>query len=376
MKYNTVFPYFSKDDIDTILGQFRDVLAGNGLLTMGSAVQEFEKNFAHYLGVPYAVATNSCTSALEIALRCIEFNPGDEVIVPVQTFIATGSCVVNSGGKVVFCEIDENFLLDFEDLKRRITSKTRAVMMVHFCGLIHPQIMQIKDFLKKRGIVLIEDAAHAPGAKIDGVFAGTIGDIGCFSFFSTKIITTGEGGMFTTQDQAMAKKASSLRNRGLDVDAGREIYSRMGGNRRMSEIQGILGRQHLKSLETFLTRRNQLAEIYRGKLRSLVDRKIIRFQDVSRGARHAYWRFLVFLQATPITRDVIRQKMAESEVVIDWPYDPMLPFQPVFQNLYGTKPGDFPRSENLSQMHFCLPLHMGLNESDIEFIADRLLEVF
>ena len=202
MKYNTASPYFFDEDIDDILPKIKKILKGDGLLTKGPKVKEFEKLFSQYVASKYCIAVNSGTSALEIVLKAIGINTSDEVIIPAQTFVSTGSCVTNNGGTPIFCEIDENYLMDFDDLKRKITAKTKAVIIVHYCGLIHPKILEIKAYLKERNIYFIEDAAHAHGAKIDDKFAGNIGDFGCFSFYSTKIMTTGgEGGAITLNNE-------------------------------------------------------------------------------------------------------------------------------------------------------------------------------
>ena len=187
-KYNTAFPYFPKDDIEEILKDTREMLNGNKMLTMGENVQKFEKDFSAYCQSNYAVATNSCTSALEIALSSLNLTSEDQVIVPVQTFVATGSCVLKSGAKIVFCDVDDDFLLDFEFMKRLINKNTKAVIIVHFAGMISTNIIKIRDYLKEKNIILIEDDAHAHGATFGDLKAGNIGDIGCFSFYSTKIM--------------------------------------------------------------------------------------------------------------------------------------------------------------------------------------------
>ena len=224
MKFNTAFPYFPEEDIENILREFRKLLAGEGLLSMGKYVQEFEKNFANYIGVKYAIATTSCTSALETILTAIGVGHGDEVIVPSQTFIATASAVIRRGARPVFAEINNYFLLDFEDMKSKITGNTKAVIWVHFAGLLDENLLEIKSWLKERGIILIEDAAHAHGASLENKKAGSIGDAAAFSFYPTKNMTTGEGGMITTDDKLIAQKCRSIGSRGLDLQAGYEIF--------------------------------------------------------------------------------------------------------------------------------------------------------
>lgn len=373
MRYNTAAPYFPEEDIQEIADKIIDILRGNGMLTMGEYVAKFEKKFADYIGCSYAIATNSCTSALEICLNAIGVNEADEVIVPVQTFFATGSSIATCGATPVFCEIDENFLICFEDLKKKITLKTKAVIIVHFAGLIHQDIFEIRDYLKERNIYLIEDAAHAHGARINGIQAGNIGDFGCYSFYSTKIITTGEGGMITTNNLEFYEKCNSLRNRGLDVNAPNEIFNNIGSNRRFTELQAILGLYQLKRLELFVEHRNRLAEIYKKKLNLLHAAGKIKFQVVSDNIRHSYWRFVVFLSEN-IDRELVKQKMANNGIKIDSPYYPLLHLQPIFKKIYNSKEGLLPYAEKLTKQHICLPIHLKIELQDAEFIATSLEE--
>lgn len=371
MKYNIASPYFPDEDIDAISDQIRALLRGDGLLSMGQNVIAFEKEFARQVGTRYAVATSSCTSALEISLQAIGIEDDDEVIVPVQTFIATGSAVVRCGAKPVFCEVNENFLIDVDDVKRRITSRTKAVVVVHFAGLVHPGIVELKRYLGNRGIRLVEDAAHAHGATVAGVPVGGLGDIACFSFYSTKIMTTGEGGMLTTNDEAIYRSCASLRSRGLDVDAHNEIYSNLGMNARITEIQGILGRHQLRRLESFVGHRNRVASRYAESLKPLLDEDMIRLQRIQAGSRHAYWRYVIFLD-NGIDRSAVIRRMLESEIKVDAPYEPLLHLQPVFKKMYGTSEGMFPYSEDYAKRHICLPMHMQITEEHASYIGEAL----
>lgn len=373
MNFSTVRPFFPPEDIKKILLEFRYILKGKGVLTMGPRVREFESAFAEYNGTRYAVATNSCTSALEIALRALGIGRGDEVIVPVQTFIATGSCVLKAQASVKFCNVDHNFQLDIADLKKRITRKTRAVILVHFAGLIHPQIFSLKKFLRQKGIYLIEDAAHACGAMINGRHAGSLGDVGCFSFFSTKIITTGEGGMITTNDKRIFSLCSSMRNRGLDLGSPQEQYSILGGNSRMSEVQAIMGYYQLKRLETFVKQRNIAAGIYRKTLRPLEKQGIIAFQDYPQSVRHAYWKFIIFLKDAAVSRETLKIELRKKGVAIDWPYQPLLHLQPLFNYRRVVKNAFFDASEKLAETHFCVPIHAGVTAAHAKQIARLLL---
>lgn len=372
MKYSTAFPFFPAKDIDEILKQFRDILEGREMLTMDKNVAAFEKEFGQFVEAKYAVAMSSCTSGLETCLRALNIGQQDEVIVPVQTFIATGSCVVRNGSRVIFCETDDNFLIDFNDMKKKITARTKAVIMVHFAGLIHPQIDEIYQYLKQNHIYLIEDAAHAHGAKAGRLFAGNLADMACFSFFSTKNMTTGEGGMITTNNERLYQLCNSMRNRGADVWNDPNVFSEVGSNYRITEFQAILGRYQLKRIEEFVYRRNSVAETYRSALFPLVEERKIRFQTIPAGFRHAYWRFSVFVQNERIDLHQLQERLAIRGIPIDFPYTPLLHLQPIFQKLYGIKHGSFPKTEQLATRHFCLPMHPLLTNDDAGEIAEIL----
>jgi perosamine synthetase len=371
-KYQMAFPYFPQDDVEDILLQFREILEGRAMLTMGRQVVAFEQEFAKYTGVKYAVVTNSCTSALEIVLTAMGVGDGDEVIVPVQTFIATGTAAAMAGARVVFCGTDDNFVLDVEDLKRRISPKTRAVIWVHFAGLAHPNVVEIRSFLKQRGIALIEDAAHAHGAMVHGVKAGALGDAACFSFFSTKIMTTGEGGMITTDNEELYKKCASLRDRGADVWGNSGQFCLKGSNRRMTEFQAVMGRSQLRRLEEFMVIRNTVAAVYKQRLASLEKKGVLRFQAVPDGCRHAYWRFSVFLYSDKMSLTVLQQKMAERGIPVDFPYSPLLHLQPAFVG--KDQPDDFSATTSFWARHFCLPMHARITAADAAIIAQALAE--
>jgi perosamine synthetase len=373
MKYNTALPYFPVEDIDYILREFKKLLAGEGLLSMGKFVHEFEKKFGNYIGTKHAIATTSCTSALETILAAYNIKEGDEVIVPSQTFIATASAVAQRGAIPVFSEINNNFLLDFEDMKTRVTDKTKAVILVHFAGFIDDKILEIKSWLNERKILLVEDAAHAHGASLNNKKAGNIGDVAAFSFYSTKNMTTGEGGMITTNDNTIAEKCASIRSRGLDMQAEDEIFKVLGSNQRVTEIQALMGLSQLKRLDEFVSHRNKIADIYTQCLQSLELAGAIRLVRVNHKDVHAYWRYVLFLTSGQ-DRNIIRQNMGSHSIKIDWAYHPLVHLQPIMRKRYGTNVGDLPFSEYLAETHLCLPVHLGVSEEDARYIGNTLVE--
>lgn len=373
IRYAMALPFFPEKDIEPILTKFRAILRGEGLLSMGENVKLFESKFAKHAGSAHAVATNSCSAALEIALRAIGLKAGDEVVVPAETFIATGAAVVMEGGRPVFAEMNpETFCLSAADLKMRITGRTKAVIIVHMAGLVTPEIYEIMDFCRRRDIVLIEDAAHAPGASLDGRHAGTFGQIGCFSFYPTKVITTGEGGMLLTNDTDIYARANSYRNRGLDLTSCKEAYAHLGTNNRMTEFAAILGLSQLRRMDDFVAKRNGIANVYSRALQNFD--KLAKPLSRPPNAIHSYWRYLVRLNER-IDREMVRTKMAEEGIVIDWAYDPPLHLQSLFKKLYGHKDGDLPVTEKAMKHFVCLPIHAGLSEEDAGVIVNAFKNI-
>ena len=373
LKYNTARPCFHEDDIDYILDEFRDLLAGGGLLSMGRHVKEFEFQFAEYIGVEHAIATSSCTAALETILAAAGIGPGDEVIIPVQTFIASASSIMRVGARPVFAEINGQFLLDFDDLKSRVTPKTKAVITVHFAGLIDEHIFEMKTWLNAKGILLVEDSAHAHGASLSGVKAGNIGNAGAFSFYATKNMTTGEGGMITSNDKEFSMKCASIRSRGVDLKADSEQFNELGGNFRMTEVQALMGKAQLRRLDEFVKHRQGISKVYD---ESLMDSGGGLVQPIKYNREtivHAYWRYVVFL-ADRHDRNKIRQEMANQSIKVDWPYYPLVHLQPIIKKVYGIDSGYRSFSENLAGSHICLPMHLGISPEDAHYISRSLIK--
>ena len=364
----TAFPYFPPEEQEWLSRELSQIL--NAQLAMGPRVAQFEKEFAAYCGQPYGIAFPSCTSALEAVLLALGVGPGDEVLVPVQTFIATGMVVNLTGARPVFTEIAaDTFSMDFEHAWARVNERTRGAIVVHFGGYISPQLPEFIERMHASGCFVIEDAAHAPGAELDGKRAGSFGDAGCFSFYPTKIITTGEGGMAVTARDDVAKTVRSLQNRGRDMNNPAESYVLAGRNNRFTEIAAAMGSSQLRSLPEFLERRRSVAAIY--------DELLLRSELfvpllAENGSNPSYWRYV----ATPtvaIDRAVLRDKLAADKISIDWAYDPPLHLQPVFRNLLHTAPGMLPVSESIMSRHICLPVHARMRNEDAEFVIERLL---
>lgn len=369
MKYSSAFPFFPKKEINSILEKTKCILEGKSMLSMGQYVKEFEEKFAKYCNVNYAISTNSCTSALRVALKSLGLKKTDEVIIPAQTFFANLSSVVNIQAIPVVCDVDENFLFDYKSIKKLISNNTKAVVVVHFAGLISEDIFRLRAFLKKRNIALIEDCSHAHGAiatdKNGNKFkAGSIGDIGCFSFFSTKVMTTAEGGAIICNDEKIANFCKSYRNRGIDCKEQGENFIYYGENFRFTDFAALLGLSQLSNLEKFLNHRNKIANIYKEELLTLEEKNIISFQKIPSNFRHSYWRFIVFLHKHNPKQ--IIQKLKDNGINADAPYYPLIHNQPILNTHKRLK-----KADKLSLLHICLPIHLKINKKDAKIIAKQ-----
>jgi len=254
-------PYFPRTDIEEMKKHLDRILT-SGMLTLGEYTKNFERQFGDLVRVRRAIAVNSGTSALEIALRAHGLKQGDEVILPTNTFGATCAAAIFAGGKPVITDVSPSTLtIDTKSVERAITSKSRGVMAVHIGGLICPEVERIRELCDQRGLFLVEDAAHAHGSKIDGKSAGSLSSAGCFSFYPTKVVSSGEGGMITTDSEDLASTACILRDQGKESFSSNVIV-KLGYNWRMPEICAALGVVQLRRLPEFIERRNAIARIY------------------------------------------------------------------------------------------------------------------
>lgn len=223
----------------------------------GNVVETFEKEFAEYIGVKHAIAVNSGTAALHISIASLDIGPGDEVIIPPFTFIATASSILHNNAIPIFADIDnQSYTLDPESVKKKISNKTRAIIPVHLAG-ITADMGPLLDIAKENNLHIIEDACQSHGAKYNGKKVGSIGDLGTFSFYPSKNMTTGEGGIVTTNSSKLARQCRLLRHHG---EPYWYAYNRLGWNYRMTEIQGALGRVQLKKLDEYIRIRNENAQ--------------------------------------------------------------------------------------------------------------------
>ena len=265
MKIPAAKIYFPEESRKKILEQIDGVLQ-TGQLTLGKYGQEFEEKFAEYTGAKYGVAVNSGTSSLEIILRALNVE-GSSVIVPTNTFFATPASVIHAGGKVILADNTDNLCLDPESVREKIQSDTKGVIIVHIGGVIPPQIWEIQKICDEQNLFLIEDAAHAHGSTLDRKMAGSFSQAASFSFYPTKVMTSGEGGMITTNDETIYQRALVFRDQGKAGFFG-NVHTEIGYNWRMSEIHAVIGLAQFALLEEFIQDRRRIARICLRKTRS------------------------------------------------------------------------------------------------------------
>ncbi len=340
----------------------------SGWLTMGPKTKIFERRFAKYIGVRYAIALNSCTAALHLALLAHDVGPGDEVILPSFTFAATANMVVNVGARPVFADIEpDTFNLDPLDISRKITKRTRAIIPVHLAG--HPaDLLEIMKIAKRYRFVVIEDAAHAVGSKLNGKRIGTFGNTTCFSFYATKTMTTGEGGMLTTDNAKIADFVEKNRLHGISKDAWKR-YTKVGSWRyeveysgwkyNMTDIQASLGIHQLKKVNSFIRKRNLLALVYDKELSSI---KGITRPVKQNGVKHAYHLYPILINA--FGRDIFIKRMSKQKIGTSVHFLP-LHLQPFYRKRFGYRKGDLPITEEIAQRIVSLPLYPAMSDDDV-----------
>jgi dTDP-4-amino-4,6-dideoxygalactose transaminase len=333
-----------------------DVLK-SGWLTEGPVTQEFEKKFAGIVNAEHSIAVCNCTLAMELALRCLNIGEGDEVIVPDFTHPATAQAVAWTGAEPVFVDVDVNsYNIDFDEVEKAITDRTKCVIPVSWGG--NPLDTRLLNDLKDRyGIYIIEDAACSIGAEFNGVKTGSMADISCFSFHPRKIITTGEGGMITTDNDEWAEKMSSLKKFGEGKEDGQLVFQRMGTNYKLCNILSAIGLAQLEKLEGILKRRIELAEKYNEILsKSMEIRPPIRDNN----AKHVYQTYAALVEKEG-ARDMILKELRGKGIEVQiGTYS--LSNQPAFKHM--NKVGNLNNSVRLFHNLLALPMSNSMTMDD------------
>lgn len=332
----------------------------------GKEIKEFEEMLANYVGTRYALSFNSGSSALFANLLAIDVK-GGEVILPSLTFIATADSVVNAGAKPVFADIErKTFGLSAEDVNERITSKTKAIIVMHFGGNVAIETKALKEIADDNKIPLIEDAAHALGALFHGEKAGTFGYSAMFSFSFNKIISTGEGGAIVTDSEKCYEKLSLLRSHG---QKGKDVIV-AGFNLRMSSITAALGVSQMKKVDMLIERRRKIASKYNDMLRNLP----VKCPYEPPNSKCVYQRYSILLESKE-ERDALQKFLKEKNIPSTISYPPIHLFS-FFREKYGYKEGDLPTTEEISKRILTLPFHPELTEEEIDYIVGNIKEFF
>jgi dTDP-4-amino-4,6-dideoxygalactose transaminase len=354
----------------------------SGWIGTGPRVERFQEMFKEYTGTAYALAVNSCTAALHLALVALEMGPGDEVITSPMTFAATANVITHVGAKPVFADIDPTTLdIDPEEVKKVITPRTKAIIPIHFAGRAC-DMDTINAIAEAHNLAVIEDAAHAAGTIYHGQHAGTIGDIGAFSFYATKNVVTGDGGMVTTSNAELAERIRVLSLHGLSKDAWKRYSSSgfqhydviyPGFKYNMTDMEAALGIHQLERLEANIARREEIWARYDEAFQDLPLEVPAPAEPDTRHARHLY-TLLVDIDAVDITRDEVLNALQAENIGTGVHYR-ALHLQPYYRDLLDHQPEDFPNTLHVSERTLSIPLSTLLTDEDVEDVIAALYRV-
>ena len=360
--------YFPEEDRRWVLEKVDEMLS-SGQLTLGKYGREFEQRFADYVGTKYAVAVNSGTSALEIMLRALDMG-GSSVIVPTNTFFATPASVIHASGKVIFADVTDNLCIDPESVRQRIQQDTKGVMIVHIGGIVPPQIEEIQQICEEHNLFLLEDAAHAHGSTLNGRKAGSFGIAAAFSFYPTKVMTSGEGGMITTNDENIYKRALVFRDQGK-AGPNDNVHTEIGYNWRMSEVHAAIGLSQLARLDEFIAHRRAIAGIYDRELGGV---EKLRLVEIPPEVKSNYYKYAAILDVD-IDRSSLKKELKEKYTVSlsGEVYELPCHLQPIFKGP-GSE-GSFPVAEDLCRRMVCLPVSAIMSEEEAEYVVDSLRKI-
>ncbi|WP_292365416.1 MULTISPECIES: DegT/DnrJ/EryC1/StrS family aminotransferase [unclassified Methanoculleus] len=360
MKIPVARPLVGEEEIAAVADVMR-----SGMLAQGSVVADFESRFADYCGATHAIGVNSGTAALHAALLAAGVGPGDSVVVPAFTFFATASSVSMCGATPLFADVDpETFNIDPDSVAALVRPDTRAIVGVHLFGQPF-DVSAVREVCDDHNLVLVEDAAQAHGAEYHGKRAGSLADLACFSFYPTKNMTTGEGGMVTTDDDGFAKQVRLLINHG---QSRKYLHSAVGYNYRMTNIAAAIGLVQLGRVEGFNERRIENARY--------LDRHLagtgLTTPHVAPGVRHVYHQYVTRLPASyPLTRDAFMNALAERGVGTAVHYPIPVNRQPVYEN----ERASCPVADDLAASVVSLPVHPAVTEEELAYICDAVREL-
>lgn len=360
-------PQIGKEEIEAVIkvlrnGPLTDALGG------GPAVTQFERNYADFAGVKHAVAVNTGTAALHSAMVAAGVKQDDEVILPSFTFVATAEAVVMAGGKPVFTDINpDTYNISPAEIEKNVTEKTRAIVPVDLFGL-SAEVESIRKIADEHGLAVVEDAAQAHGATYEGKAAGVFADTACWSFYASKNMTTGEGGVVTTDSDELAETLRLLRTHG---EKAKYASLMLGYNYRMSEMQAAIGIVQLEKLPSFVAKRRKNAKRLT-KLLAASDR--LKLPAESEERQHSWYLYTVRLQnATESERNKIVEKLKEKGIGAAAYYAHPVHLMPYYRETFGER--KLPETKKAAQQVFSLPIHPGVTEAQVDYIGEMLLSL-
>lgn len=363
----------------------------SGWLVQGPKVREFENKWSSFTGAKHSIAVTSCTSALHLSLAALGFERGDEAIVPAFTWISTANVIEHLGGKVIFCDIDLNtFNIDLDKIEEKITKRTKAILPVHLFGL-PVEMDPVLEIAQKHNLLVVEDAACGFGSRYKENHVGTLGNAGCFSFHPRKSITTGEGGMITTNDHLLAEKLQILRDHGASMsDLQRHLGNRpyllsdhpeAGYNQRMTDIQGALGSSQMDRASQILLERKRLAERYDEAFKDL---KWLRIPWREKSFEHAYQSYPCLFGINPHAPNSVaiankfRNQWMDNlfkEGISTRPATHAVHMLTYYSKKYRLKPLDFPNAFAADQLSISFPLFNGMRDEEQNHVIDKILQL-
>ena len=350
----------------------------------GKNAREFEKEFADFVGAKYAICTTNGTAALHLAMEGLNIPPGAEVITSAFTFIASANAICFGGGIPVFADIDpDTFNISPDNIEALITPKTKCILPIHIFGL--PSDMNaISDIAEDNELLVIEDACQAHGGRIDGKHAGTFGDVGCFSFYATKNMITGEGGMVVTDNEELATRIRSLKNHGRGPTGGYH-HHQIAYNFRLPDPLAAIGLIQLRKLPKMLQQRQKNAEAIRGTIKELESLKV---QKIPPGSTHGHYVCAPVLENPKMSIDAVIERLKSMNIASRRIYSVPCHQQPTYlkgiKNWRWSKYVNYPDyslislpiTERISRSHFEVPIHPGVTPDEIGIIQDALLNIF
>jgi dTDP-4-amino-4,6-dideoxygalactose transaminase len=370
-------PLIEEAEIDEVMKSMRAAWLGTG-----PKVVEFEKRIAEYKGVNHAVAVNSCTAGLHLSCLAVGLKPGDEVIVPAMTFCATINAVVHAGAVPVLVDVDPaTFNMDPEQVRRKLTTRTKAIIPVHFAGRVC-DMGALTSIALEHGLKIIEDCAHALETTYHGKNAGTFGDCGVLSFYSTKNIVTGEGGMILTNDAKIASRLKMLALHGMSHDAwkrfsddGYKHYEvvEIGFKYNMMDLQAAIGIHQIQRVEQYWKRRMEIWRRYDSELAGLPVTLPSPLGSESRHALHLY-TLLIDSERSPVTRDQFISKLHGRKIGTGVHYR-SIAVHPVYQQMFGWTPDQFPVADMIGRETVSLPLSAKLSDYDVDDVIKVVRDV-